>query len=394
MQPKWGSRQLELQRVLSKMVKVEILKTGLFLILFFGSVWGTGLPDIPEEEIRRAISHTVFIITDVGVCHGVIVSPSKVLTVAHCVDDIEANDLEDLEVAIYTSKDDLIFLTSQDSFKEIPATTIRRLAVNRLIGERMSIQIKDPFRALISSDDGQAEVIGEASNSPGVVTVQQIHKVYIHPDYREEDVAVIMLKEIVPFHIDINASIESSFKKQADFSADEFLEDDFDLSDLFSFSSMLNGQEETNTLPEEEIFPLDCFTTDWRDPDSAYQQTQLLTFELFSRLIGPTVSSVQEELPTGILKGFDFLVKSDTFRKSVMIEMYRKFLLGDKFAPQYAENHYPQKGYSGGPVWCYDPETGLHLKGYAIGKAKDQLLDVFITRKFDEGLYQWIEEQE
>ena len=373
------------------------LKTVL-LILFSGSVWGSVPPNIPEEEIRKALSHTAFILSDGGICHGVIVSPYKVLTAAHCLEDIEADHLGDLRVAIFTDHMDPAFPTTPDFFEVV--ADMRNFMAECLIFEEQSVCSKVAGE-FIARDDSWISAVDEESGLHWGVHIHQVRKIYIHPDYKKkgfvirEDAAVIVLKDPAPFHVSVRSFIENNSDNQPVSIINEPSGDDLK-SDLF-LPVILNAITDAQKISRKlKTQPLGCFVTDWRIFDSVYQQTQPLTFELFSSLMSPALDSVQEKLE-GLFNNFASLKESvgdfDMVKEYVIIEQYKGFFKNERFAPQYAIDYGIQEGYSGGPLWCYSPETGLFLNGHTVSVFLP-IPEVFFTRNFDEDLYQWVEELE
>ena len=333
------------------MIKKGILKKSLFLILFSGSVCGTDLPGIPEEEIRRAISHTVFISSHSGFCHGVLISPSKVLTAAHCVEDVKADTLEDLQVAVYTNNVDSVLPTSSALFEK--AVEMRNFIVWCLVVTKNPM-CPDLFKGLI------IQKYNLSSQSLGSAYIHPAGKIYIHPDYKiednySEDTAVIVLKNPIPLQVNTRASVGN---------------------DSYSLTN-------------------ECFFIDWRNLESVYQPIQS-SRDIFIR--GIAQATAIREIGSRDISSKD-REAIEILTLQIVTEQYNQ--TEDTEEKNRLSNSYftvvekkVHEGYSGGPIWCYGSETGLLLKGHvSLISIRDEE-EFFITRGLDENLYQWIEEQE
>ena len=361
------------------MIKKGILKISFFL--FFQSVWGSIQLDIPEEGIHKALSHTVFILGHSGICHGVIVSPFKVLTAAHCMDDIKADNLEDLKVFIYTGHNDSTYPTDKNFFEQI--SKMRSQIANCLIKERIFSNL-GTLKEFILSDCSWTISINEKPNLQGVVNIHQVSKIYMHPGFRlenvkSEDSAIIILKNPVSFHVNVMIYDESPYSRWGAVLVEQTIE---------MVSGFFNSL--SDTPKREETFPSICFFTSWLNSHSVYQHVQTVSLESFYQMITQNSEFQQawkknvEDSPP--LIGF---LKSQLYGDAIM-EAYIDLFKNEQFIPYITS--FIKKGYSGSPLWCYKPDIGIFLRGYLGHSTYDN--GILFIRNFDKNLYQWIEEQE
>ena len=355
----------------------------LLLILFTETVWGT----IPETEIQKAISHTAFIFVTNSyrslVCHGTFFPHSGViLTAGHCLDHDVKYFIDRLRVVTFEP----ISPVNQN-------ISIMTIGIRTLLGCLM--EEHGPSSCAYSLDHDTIPITNENGTPIGFANIHRANEIYIHPNFKRDGLK------------DIHSAV-----KAIEDSAVIVLKDSISFSDQSAHTVAISKNQFNNQTGN-------CFTMDWRKPQSIFQPVQPVSRELFSyRMAQPLIpsddrisflmsntsdsSDIFDRLyPVSLTQSLGLSREQlkrwyNTFSapekqieaEKLFGEWYNGLSTNDYFTLKYIEDPV-WEGHSGSPLWCYTPEAGVFLKGHTAGKMIDT--GVFFIRNFDRDLHTWVE---